>query len=100
MPRMMTTNWGSPVAVRLYISAASTSGSTSSSSTSIRRPATERTAPSDMRSVRSMRSIGKANGASATSTWRAETIASVNGSRICATVPTPGSESIRTSPPS
>ena len=54
----------------------------------------------DRRCVRSIRSSGIANGAPETSTWRAETIASVSGRRIWASVPAPGVESITTSPPS
>ena len=74
--RMITTNsWVAGRRSRPNTSAPSTSGSTPSSSTSIRWPATERTVCSDRRSVRSMRSSGIANGAPATSTSSAEMIA-------------------------
>ena len=64
------------------------------------KPATERTVWSESRTVRSMRSIGTANGRPSTSTSSADMIASVSGRRICATVPCPCSEVIKTSPPS
>ena len=66
----------------------------------MRRPATERTAWSATRTVRSMRSSGIANGRPSASTISAAMIASVSGRRIWAFVPLPYSEVIMTSPPS
>ena len=66
----------------------------------MRRPATERTAWSATRTVRSMRSSGIANGRPSASTISAAMIASVSGRRIWALVPWPSSEVIMTSPPS
>ena len=50
--------------------------------------------------MRSIRSSGIANGRPSASTISAAMIASVSGRRIWAVVPWPGSEVIRTSPPS
>ena len=55
----------------------------------MRRPATERTAWSATRTVRSMRSSGIANGRPSASTISAAMIASVSGRRIWALVPWP-----------
>ena len=66
----------------------------------MRRPATERTAWSATRTVRSMRSSGIANGRPSASTISAAMIASVSGRRIWALVPLPCSEVMMTSPPS
>ena len=79
---------------------ASTIGSTPSRMTSIWLPATERTVWSARRTVRSIRSIGIANGRPSTSTSSAAMIASVSGRRIWAVVPWPSSDVSSTSPPS